>query len=232
MTLKWISFKLRSSPSLYPSLLLHSDHPLPSPHPFFPCFLSHSLITHICILPSSVFPFPSIHLTSSLSSSPFFPTFLLFILSAIVPYSALTPSSFSSLLLLTPCFLPHLLLPHHPLLPPSIPPFSLPSSPVSALAPCPHPLPPFSFFISLQFQKPHEHYPPFRFGTVPNGSTERNIRSNYPDMHTHMMKYNQKGVEEALESLKTGYRFHYILTSTMTEVLLGQPTTLEIEDSK
>ncbi|XP_014876915.1 glutamate receptor ionotropic, NMDA 2C-like [Poecilia latipinna] len=55
-----------------------------------------------------------------------------------------------------------------------------------------------------KFQKPQEHYPPFRFGTVPNGSTERNIRSNYPDMHTHMMKYNQKGVEEALESLKTG----------------------------
>lgn len=61
--------------------------------------------------------------------------------------------------------------------------------------------------VSPQFQKPHEHYPPFRFGTVPNGSTERNIRSNYIDMHTHMMKYNQKGVEEALESLKTGYGF-------------------------
>lgn len=61
--------------------------------------------------------------------------------------------------------------------------------------------------LSLQFQKPHEHYPPFRFGTVPNGSTERNIRSNYLDMHTHMIKYNQKGVEEALESLKTGYIF-------------------------
>lgn len=26
-------------------------------------------------------------------------------------------------------------------------------------------------------------------------------------MHTHMIKYNQKGVEEALESLKTGYIF-------------------------
>ena len=62
--------------------------------------------------------------------------------------------------------------------------------------------------LSLQFQKPHEHYPPFRFGTVPNGSTERNIRSNYLDMHTHMIKYNQKGVEEALESLKTGYIFY------------------------
>lgn len=57
----------------------------------------------------------------------------------------------------------------------------------------------------LQFQKPQEQYPPFRFGTVPNGSTERNIRSNYPDMHTHMVKYNQRSVEDALTSLKMGY---------------------------
>lgn len=56
-----------------------------------------------------------------------------------------------------------------------------------------------------QFQKPQEQYPPFRFGTVPNGSTERNIRSNYREMHAHMVKYNQKGVEDALNSLKTGY---------------------------
>lgn len=58
--------------------------------------------------------------------------------------------------------------------------------------------------LSPQFQKPQEQYPPFRFGTVPNGSTERNIRSNYPEMHSHMVKYNQKGVEDALNSLKTG----------------------------
>lgn len=59
-----------------------------------------------------------------------------------------------------------------------------------------------------QFQKPQEQYPPFRFGTVPNGSTERNIRSNYPDMHTHMVKYNQRSVEDALTSLKMGYGSH------------------------
>ena len=62
-----------------------------------------------------------------------------------------------------------------------------------------------SLYLSWQFQKPQEQYPPFRFGTVPNGSTERNIRSNYPEMHSHMVKYNQKGVEDALNSLKTGW---------------------------
>uniref|UniRef100_A0A3B4U3P7 Glutamate receptor ionotropic, NMDA 2C n=1 Tax=Seriola dumerili TaxID=41447 RepID=A0A3B4U3P7_SERDU len=55
-----------------------------------------------------------------------------------------------------------------------------------------------------KFQHPEEQYPPLKFGTVPNGSTEKNIRSNYPDMHQYMGKYNQKGVEDAILNLKTG----------------------------
>lgn len=62
-----------------------------------------------------------------------------------------------------------------------------------------------SFFLPLQFQSPYSYSPPFRFGTVPNGSTERNIRKNYPDMHQYMTKYHQTGVVDALVSLKTGY---------------------------
>ncbi|XP_076008185.1 glutamate receptor ionotropic, NMDA 2C [Genypterus blacodes] len=73
-----------------------------------------------------------------------------------------------------------------------------------------------------KFQKPQEHYPPFRFGTVPNGSTERNIRSNYPDMHTHMMKYNQKGVEEALDSLKTGKLDAFIYDAAVLNYMAGK----------
>lgn len=62
-----------------------------------------------------------------------------------------------------------------------------------------------TYFSSLQFQSPYSYSPPFRFGTVPNGSTERNIRKNYPDMHQYMTKYHQTGVVDALVSLKTGY---------------------------
>lgn len=61
------------------------------------------------------------------------------------------------------------------------------------------------FSPPLQFQSPYSYSPPFRFGTVPNGSTERNIRKNYPDMHQYMTKYHQTGVQDALVSLKTGY---------------------------
>ncbi|XP_045065658.1 glutamate receptor ionotropic, NMDA 2C [Coregonus clupeaformis] len=74
----------------------------------------------------------------------------------------------------------------------------------------------------VSFQKPQEHYPPFRFGTVPNGSTERNIRSNYPDMHTHMVKYNQKGVEDALNSLKTGKLDAFIYDAAVLNYMAGK----------
>ncbi|MGH0188074.1 UNVERIFIED_CONTAM: hypothetical protein FKN15_027840 [Acipenser sinensis] len=55
-----------------------------------------------------------------------------------------------------------------------------------------------------EFQRPNDFSPPFRFGTVPNGSTERNIRNNYFEMHSYMVKYNQRNVDDALLSLKTG----------------------------
>lgn len=40
---------------------------------------------------------------------------------------------------------------------------------------------------------------------MPNGSTERNIRNNYRDMHAYMTSFHQKNVDEALYSLKTGW---------------------------
>uniref|UniRef100_A0A3Q3D8H8 Glutamate receptor ionotropic, NMDA 2A n=1 Tax=Hippocampus comes TaxID=109280 RepID=A0A3Q3D8H8_HIPCM len=81
------------------------------------------------------------------------------------------------------------------------------------------PLPPSPLY---QFQKPQEQYPPFRFGTVPNGSTERNIRSNYPEMHSHMVKYNQKGVEDALNSLKTGKLDAFIYDAAVLNYMAGK----------
>ncbi|NXD41709.1 NMDE3 protein, partial [Copsychus sechellarum] len=73
-----------------------------------------------------------------------------------------------------------------------------------------------------KFQRPQEQYPPFRFGTVPNGSTERNIRSNYPDMHTHMVKYNQRTVEDALTSLKMGKLDAFIYDAAVLNYMAGK----------
>ncbi|XP_077019107.1 glutamate receptor ionotropic, NMDA 2C isoform X2 [Tamandua tetradactyla] len=73
-----------------------------------------------------------------------------------------------------------------------------------------------------KFQRPQGQYPPFRFGTVPNGSTERNIRSNYRDMHTHMVKFNQRSVEDALTSLKMGKLDAFIYDAAVLNYMAGK----------
>uniref|UniRef100_A0A3Q3WF70 Glutamate receptor n=1 Tax=Mola mola TaxID=94237 RepID=A0A3Q3WF70_MOLML len=73
-----------------------------------------------------------------------------------------------------------------------------------------------------KFQKPNEFSPPFRFGTVPNGSTERNIRNNYPDMHTYMTSFHQKNVDEALYSLKTGKLDAFIYDAAVLNYMAGR----------
>ncbi|XP_038633680.1 glutamate receptor ionotropic, NMDA 2C isoform X2 [Scyliorhinus canicula] len=78
------------------------------------------------------------------------------------------------------------------------------------------------FAVIFLFQKPQDHYPPFRFGTVPNGSTERNIKNNYPDMHSHMTKYNQRSVTDALDSLKSGKLDAFIYDAAVLNYMAGK----------
>uniref|UniRef100_A0A667WEB0 Glutamate receptor n=1 Tax=Myripristis murdjan TaxID=586833 RepID=A0A667WEB0_9TELE len=73
-----------------------------------------------------------------------------------------------------------------------------------------------------KFQSPYSYSPPFRFGTVPNGSTERNIRKNYPDMHQYMTKYHQSGVQDALVSLKTGKLDAFIYDAAVLNYMAGR----------
>ncbi|KAJ8387534.1 hypothetical protein AAFF_G00152300 [Aldrovandia affinis] len=73
-----------------------------------------------------------------------------------------------------------------------------------------------------KFQRPNDFSPPFRFGTVPNGSTERNIRNNYKEMHTYMVKYHQKNVDEALYSLKAGKLDAFIYDAAVLNYMAGR----------
>ncbi|XP_072890064.1 glutamate receptor ionotropic, NMDA 2B-like [Hemitrygon akajei] len=73
-----------------------------------------------------------------------------------------------------------------------------------------------------KFQRPNDFSPPFRFGTVPNGSTERNIRNNYLEMHTYMTKYNQKSVLDALISLKAGKLDAFIYDAAVLNYMAGR----------
>uniref|UniRef100_A0A3Q2EBR6 Glutamate receptor n=1 Tax=Cyprinodon variegatus TaxID=28743 RepID=A0A3Q2EBR6_CYPVA len=73
-----------------------------------------------------------------------------------------------------------------------------------------------------KFQSPNDFSPPFRFGTVPNGSTERNIRNNYPEMHSYMTKFHQRNVNEALQSLKAGKLDAFIYDAAVLNYMAGR----------
>ncbi|XP_016114964.1 glutamate receptor ionotropic, NMDA 2B-like [Sinocyclocheilus grahami] len=73
-----------------------------------------------------------------------------------------------------------------------------------------------------KFQRPNDFSPPFRFGTVPNGSTERNIRNNYREMHSYMVKFHQRNVNEALYSLKSGKLDAFIYDAAVLNYMAGR----------
>ncbi|XP_035381125.1 glutamate receptor ionotropic, NMDA 2B isoform X1 [Electrophorus electricus] len=73
-----------------------------------------------------------------------------------------------------------------------------------------------------KFQRPNDFSPPFRFGTVPNGSTERNIRNNYREMHSYMIKFHQRNVDEALHSLKAGKLDAFIYDAAVLNYMAGR----------
>lgn len=56
--------------------------------------------------------------------------------------------------------------------------------------------------IFSQLTNPYTVKPPFRFGTIPNGSTEENIRENHPRMYEYMKQYPQVDVDTAIQALK------------------------------
>ena len=51
---------------------------------------------------------------------------------------------------------------------------------------------------------PTAHRPPFKFATVPHGSTETTMMNNYPKMHRYMSPYNKSEVKYGVKAVKDG----------------------------
>ena len=60
-------------------------------------------------------------------------------------------------------------------------------------------------FFNLQLRNPHSESPPFRFGTVPDGSTALNLKKNHPDMYAYMENYNKGIVRDGIKAVKNKY---------------------------
>ncbi|XP_052790381.1 glutamate receptor ionotropic, NMDA 2B-like [Mya arenaria] len=70
--------------------------------------------------------------------------------------------------------------------------------------------------------------PHFKFATVPGGSTEDNIRMNYPRMHKYMKKYNKTSVPIGIRALKVGEIDAFIYDATVLEYNAGKDTECDL----
>lgn len=73
-----------------------------------------------------------------------------------------------------------------------------------------------------RLMNPHALKPPFRFATIPNGSTETNLKKNYPSMYSYMSQFNRRDVTEGILALKKNLIDAFIYDATVLEYRAGQ----------
>lgn len=60
----------------------------------------------------------------------------------------------------------------------------------------------FTRTLCFQLRNPFSEKPPFRFATVPDGSTAINLKNNYPDMYDYMKVFHKLNVKEGIDAVK------------------------------
>ncbi|PVD39222.1 hypothetical protein C0Q70_01850 [Pomacea canaliculata] len=73
-----------------------------------------------------------------------------------------------------------------------------------------------------RLQKPTQMNPPFKYATVPQGSTETNIRYNHPSMYHYMRPFNKPSVELGIGAVKSGEIQAFIYDATVLEYYTGK----------
>ncbi|XP_078319619.1 glutamate receptor ionotropic, NMDA 2B-like isoform X2 [Crassostrea virginica] len=76
---------------------------------------------------------------------------------------------------------------------------------------------------------PYSMKPPFKFATIPNGSTEENLRKNHLNMYQYMQRYNRPTVDDAVKALKQGKIQAFIYDATPLEYHAGNDDNCELK---
>ncbi|XP_014675620.1 PREDICTED: glutamate receptor ionotropic, NMDA 2A-like [Priapulus caudatus] len=67
------------------------------------------------------------------------------------------------------------------------------------------------------------HYDPaFKFGTIPFGSTEENIKANQPYMYRYMQQYNTDTLAAGVKQVKEGKLHAFVYDAMALQYLVGQ----------
>ncbi|XP_048763861.2 glutamate receptor ionotropic, NMDA 2B-like [Ostrea edulis] len=80
-----------------------------------------------------------------------------------------------------------------------------------------------------RLSNPYSMKPPFKFATIPNGSTEENLRKNHYNMFKYMQRYNRPTVDNALRALKQGKIQAFIYDATPLEFHAGNDDNCELK---
>ncbi|XP_041362766.1 LOW QUALITY PROTEIN: glutamate receptor ionotropic, NMDA 2B-like [Gigantopelta aegis] len=73
-----------------------------------------------------------------------------------------------------------------------------------------------------RLKNPTAMQPPFKYATIPNGSTETNIKNNHKDIYRYMKKFNLPTVEEGILALKHQKIHAFIYDATVLEYYVGK----------
>ncbi|XP_046372602.1 glutamate receptor ionotropic, NMDA 2A-like isoform X2 [Haliotis rufescens] len=73
-----------------------------------------------------------------------------------------------------------------------------------------------------RLKNPQAMKPPFKYATIPNGSTETNIKNNHKDIYNYMRKFNLPTVDEGIKALKKQDIHAFIYDATVLEYYAGK----------
>ncbi|OQV24439.1 Glutamate receptor ionotropic, NMDA 2C [Hypsibius exemplaris] len=79
-----------------------------------------------------------------------------------------------------------------------------------------------------RFLNPYSNSPPFRFGTIPFGSTSETIRQAYPQIYNYMQQFSRPTVAEGIEAVKIGTLDAFLYDATVLEYRVGSDQDCKI----
>ncbi|CAF4269283.1 unnamed protein product [Rotaria socialis] len=69
---------------------------------------------------------------------------------------------------------------------------------------------------------PHSVKPPFRFGTVANGSTDEVVKTNHKHIYTYMKQFMKRNISEGVKALKAQEIHAFLYDAVVLDYLSGQ----------
>ncbi|GAU93984.1 hypothetical protein RvY_05833-2 [Ramazzottius varieornatus] len=75
---------------------------------------------------------------------------------------------------------------------------------------------------------PYSNSPPFRYGTMPFGSTSETIRIAYPQIYNYMQQFNKKSVADGIEAVKSGQLDAFLYDAAVLDYRVGSDQDCKI----